>query len=240
MITYHLFQVVSLPAERIGLSSLLRVGFMGRASITGCAVRDRIFLLLTNYLLLTVSIYKFKQVSLADNSYHNINAAAKAGRTNRHSITLQIDSDHAEVFADLCGEILEGVEKAKAELGWADDAEVRLPFDLEAETLQVAWNDKRHNEKLRVWIKEEGIDEAVQLQPSEGQLPNLSDGSVVSVGLYVRVSTSAATEKYAEKIWINVEPEILLIHEVKMFKPNTKEAYNLQLDELEQDLLSDF
>lgn len=185
-------------------------------------------------------IYKFKQVSLAQDAYHNINAISKGDKKNRHVVTLQIDGDHADVFAELCGEILEGIEAAKAELGWGEDAEVRVPFDLDAQTLQVAWNDKRHEQKLRVWIKEEGIDEAVQLQPSQGQLPNLSAGSVVSVGLYVRVSTSAATEQYKEKIWINVEPEVLLIHSVETFKPDSKSIYSLEVAEVEQDLLSDF
>ena len=181
-----------------------------------------------------MSIYTFKRVSLAEGAYQNVHAKTKknSDKKQQHKVTLQIDEANIDQCHALIEELDEQIDEAKAELGWGDDHAIRLPWSLEQNTLELAWNAKKH---ANVKVVEKVGDELVELAPD--QIPNIYDGTILSVGLSARASASQATDRYAERVWINVEPDVIYLLDVKLF--NSSGAYQLEKDEAFKALADD-
>lgn len=181
-----------------------------------------------------MSIFKFKHVTLADGAYQNIHAKTKSvDRKQQHKITLQIDDANIDQFHELVAELDEQIEAAKAELGWGDDAAIRLPWSLEQNTLELAWNSSKH-QKVRFV---ERVDEGELEELSPDQIPNIHSGTLINVGLSARATASQATDRYKERIWINVEPDVIYLLDVKLFDKSSN--YELEKQDFFKDLEDD-
>jgi hypothetical protein len=181
-----------------------------------------------------MSIYKFKRLTLAEGGYHNIHATTKKGaeRKQRHKITLQIDDDNLDLFHSLVENLDEQIEEAKAELGWGEEHSIRLPYNLETNTLELAWNDLKHGQ-----IKFVEAVEGELVELTAEQVPNIHSGTLLNVGLSARSSASQATNKYKERVWINVEPDVIYLLDVKLFERSS--AYDINKEDLYKDLEAD-
>ena len=182
-----------------------------------------------------MSIFTFKRVSLAKGGYQNVHAKTKknSDRKQQHKITLQIDEANIDQFHALVQDLDEQIDEAKAELGWGDDHAIRLPWSLEQNTLELAWNAKKH---ANIKVVELVDGELVELQADE--MPNIHDGTVLSVGLSASSRASHADGRYAERVWINVEPDVIYLLDVKTFDRSAS-AYQIEKDEAFKALADD-
>ena len=121
-----------------------------------------------------MSIYKFRQVSLAADKFQALTGAqSKFSKKIEHTITLDVsDPVHAAEVQRLMADIeQELVESKVVHLS-------KLPFNTQENTLKLQWGEARHS---GIIFREKAGDSFVELKPD--QLPKLFPGSVVSVGV---------------------------------------------------------
>jgi hypothetical protein len=185
-----------------------------------------------------MSIYTFKNIKLAEGAgaYQNIQGKYKDPSRTKHSITLQITDEFEEQFATLVEDMLEQIKDAKDQLGWGPDNTVYLPWNLDTKTLQLSWSDKTHRDSNFLQLKERVAPGVVEDLEPDG-VPNIAGGSLISVVVSAKADPREANGQYSEKIWINVEPRLIYIQEVKEY-----DGYKLTQDSIDKaidDVLAD-